>query len=131
MDVHENGTRPSVAIVNARLQHLSGLETVNDQEMGDWVDIRLDRWLADWTLRNGYEQTARAIATNRGIEVGNPFEFFEHESDRFQKLVDLDLFAEVQRIESALKGQSCTEALAWCSENKNALRKNKVCLSDA
>ncbi len=41
-------------------------------------------------------------------------------------LVDIDLFSDIRRIENALNRQSCTEALAWCSENKAALRKVKV-----
>ena len=43
-----------------------------------------------------------------------------------QKLVDIDLFSDIRRIEDALNRKSCTEALAWCSENKAALRKLKV-----
>lgn len=43
-----------------------------------------------------------------------------------QKLVDVDLFSDIRRIEDALGRKSCTEALAWCSENKAALRKLKV-----
>ena len=42
-----------------------------------------------------------------------------------QKLVDIGLFSDIHRIEAALRGHSCTEALAWCSENKAALRKAK------
>ena len=33
---------------------------------------------------------------------------------------------DIRRIEDALKRHSCLEALAWCSENKTALRKLKV-----
>lgn len=33
---------------------------------------------------------------------------------------------DIHRVEHALAQQSCTEALAWCSENKTALRKIKV-----
>lgn len=40
--------------------------------------------------------------------------------------MDIELFSEIRRIEEALNRQSCTEALAWCSENKAALRKVKV-----
>lgn len=40
--------------------------------------------------------------------------------------MDLDLFSDIRRIESALSEHSCTEALAWCSENKASLRKVKV-----
>ena len=36
------------------------------------------------------------------------------------------LFSDIRRIEDALARHSCTEALAWCSENKAALRKMKV-----
>ena len=43
-----------------------------------------------------------------------------------QSLVDIDLFTDIRRIEGALQAHSCTEALAWCSENKVALRKIKV-----
>ncbi|KAG8817727.1 GID complex subunit containing RING finger motif, partial [Serendipita sp. 399] len=34
----------------------------------------------------------------------------------------------IDRIENALRSKSATEALAWCSDNKNALRKNKSTL---
>ena len=44
---------------------------------------------------------------------------------RSQKLVDIDLFSDIHRIEDALRRHSCTEALAWCSENKATLRKAK------
>jgi len=43
-----------------------------------------------------------------------------------QTLVDIDLFSDIKRIEDALARHSCVEALAWCSENKAALRKTKV-----
>lgn len=43
-----------------------------------------------------------------------------------QTLVDIDLFMDIHRIERALFRHSCTEAIAWCSENKTALRKNRV-----
>ncbi len=44
-----------------------------------------------------------------------------------QRLVDIELFKEVRRVEDALRNRSCTEALAWCNENKLVLRKAKVC----
>lgn len=54
-----------------------------------------------------------------------------------QSFVDLELFAEIGRVEASLIGstlpdgstidRSCTPTLAWCSENKAALRKIKVC----
>lgn len=47
-------------------------------------------------------------------------------SASLQTLVDIELFSDIRRIEDALARHSCTEALAWCSENKTALRKIKV-----
>jgi macrophage erythroblast attacher len=50
-----------------------------------------------------------------------------------QNLIDADIFSEIARIERSLlpprdstQPRSCTMALAWCSENKAALRKIKV-----
>lgn len=42
-------------------------------------------------------------------------------------MVDIQLFAQSEKIEEALKNHSCKECLAWCSENKSSLRKMKVC----
>ncbi|KAG7086640.1 hypothetical protein E1B28_002581 [Marasmius oreades] len=81
-------------------------------EFARWADTRLDRWLIDWCLRNGKEKTARHIAQEKKIET----------------LVDISLFNDIQRIESALLCHSCMEALSWCSENKNALKKSKSTL---
>lgn len=56
-------------------------------------------------------KTARAVAEAQGIE----------------NLVDIKLFAELVRIEMALMDkQSCTEALAWCGENRGTLKKQAV-----
>jgi hypothetical protein len=42
-------------------------------------------------------------------------------------LVDMKLFAELVRIETALvEKQSVAEALAWCGENRGTLKKTKV-----
>jgi macrophage erythroblast attacher len=56
-----------------RLDHLSlveGLQSPHSAEFSRWSDTRLDRWLIDWTLRTGREQTARKIAREKKIEVG-------------------------------------------------------------
>ncbi|KAI0332824.1 hypothetical protein GY45DRAFT_1320396 [Cubamyces sp. BRFM 1775] len=111
-DMQESAGKPTLNVMRERLQHLGAveaLESTNTPEFTRWADIRLDRWLVDWSLRNGKEKTARKIAAEQGIE----------------KLVDIDLFSDIRRIEDALNRKSCTEALAWCSENKAALRKLK------
>ncbi|KAF8190377.1 CTLH/CRA C-terminal to lish motif domain-containing protein [Mycena galopus ATCC 62051] len=114
-DLHETAGNPTQDVIRERLQHLATVETIptaSDPEFGRWADTRLDRWLVDWALRSGKEKTARMIAKEKHIET----------------LVDIDLFSDIKRIESALSRHSCTEALAWCSENKTALRKMKSTL---
>ncbi|KAJ7185503.1 CTLH/CRA C-terminal to lish motif domain-containing protein [Mycena filopes] len=114
-DLHDTAGKPTQDVIRERLQHLATVEsipTANDPEFGRWADTRLDRWLVDWALRNGKEKTAKMIAKEKHIET----------------LVDIDLFSDIKRIEGALARHSCTEALAWCSENKMALRKMKSTL---
>jgi macrophage erythroblast attacher len=91
-----------------RINHLVAIENnPTEAEFTRWADARLDRWLVDWALRNGKEKTARKIGKEKGI----------------QALVDIELFMDIRRIESSLASHSCTQALAWCNENKAALRK--------
>ncbi|KAI0764574.1 CTLH/CRA C-terminal to lish motif domain-containing protein [Trametes elegans] len=111
-EMQESAGKPTLNVMRERLQHLRAVEDLDSTTSPDflrWADIRLDRWIVDWALRNGKEKTARMIAAEKGIE----------------KLVDIDLFSDIRRIEDALNRKSCTEALAWCSENKAALRKLK------
>ncbi|KAF8068893.1 CTLH/CRA C-terminal to lish motif domain-containing protein [Lyophyllum atratum] len=114
-DLQETVGKPTQDVMRERLHHLATVETLgaaNAPEYNRWADTRLDRWLVDWCLRSGMEKTARQIAKERDIET----------------LVDIDLFKDIRRIEDALSGNSCTEALAWCNENKVALRKIKSTL---
>ena len=63
---------PTLNVVRERLQHLGAVEDIessNAPEFTRWADVRLDRWLVDWCLRNGKEKTARMIAAQKGIEV--------------------------------------------------------------
>ncbi|GAN10010.1 macrophage erythroblast attacher protein [Mucor ambiguus] len=48
--------------------------------------------------------------------------------DRVIDMVDIQLFAQSEKIEQALRNHSCKECLAWCSENKSSLRKMKSTL---
>ncbi|KAJ3566386.1 hypothetical protein NP233_g7042 [Leucocoprinus birnbaumii] len=114
-DLNETAGKPTLDVMRERLEHLATIESVQsttEPEFSRWADTRLDRWLVDWTLRNGKERTAKRIARDKDI----------------QTLVDIDLFSDIKRIEDALTRHSCTEALAWCSENKAALRKIKSTL---
>ncbi|PNP81809.1 hypothetical protein FNYG_04835 [Fusarium nygamai] len=94
----------------ARISHLDELykmDTVEDVKYEQWSRKRLDRLLADYLLRHGYNDTAKELAEQRGI------------SD----LVDIDTFVAASRIRDSLLNQSVAEALAWCNDNKKELRK--------
>jgi len=111
-DLHNTAGAPTQNVMKERLQHLAvveNIDTVDSPDFARWADTRLDRWLIDWALRNGKEKTAKILAAEKGIE----------------HLVDIELFSDIRRIEEALGRRSCTEALAWCNENKSALRKLK------
>ncbi|KDQ58612.1 hypothetical protein JAAARDRAFT_34441 [Jaapia argillacea MUCL 33604] len=114
-DLNESAGKPTQDVMRQRLRYLGEIDAMQSTDTPDftqWADTRLDRWLVDWALRNGKEKTARKIAEDRSI----------------QTLVDIDLFTDIRRIEAGLEAHSCTEALAWCSENKSALRKSKSTL---
>ncbi|KDQ20772.1 hypothetical protein BOTBODRAFT_26790 [Botryobasidium botryosum FD-172 SS1] len=114
-ELHTNTTVPVQATIRRRLEDLAMVESLSstdDPRFESWAETRLDRWLVDWALRNGREETARKLAQEKGIE----------------KLVDIELFAEVRSVEEALNRRSCAEALAWCSDNKMGLRKMKSTL---
>ncbi|KAI5926397.1 CTLH/CRA C-terminal to lish motif domain-containing protein [Camillea tinctor] len=96
----------------ARVKHLAELYSmysVDDVKYESWSRTRLDRLLVDYLLRHGYNDSARALAEERGIEL----------------LVDVDTFEQMSRIRKSLLNGSVTEALAWCAagDTKKELRK--------
>ncbi|KAK5124796.1 hypothetical protein LTR85_001509 [Meristemomyces frigidus] len=95
----------------ARIQHLEdlhGVASLADVKYDHWAHTRLDRLLVDYLLRQGYVESARELAKEKGIE----------------DLVDVGVFEECGRIERSLReGHEVKEALAWCAENKQALKK--------
>ncbi|KAF8468862.1 CTLH/CRA C-terminal to lish motif domain-containing protein [Kalaharituber pfeilii] len=93
----------------SHLQDLYSIPSLVDEEYDRWSRIRLDRLLVDALLRNGYGESAKMLAKEKGIE----------------DLVDVDVFVQCAKIEASLRRGSTTECLAWCQEHKNALKKNK------
>ncbi|RYP87937.1 hypothetical protein DL769_000389 [Monosporascus sp. CRB-8-3] len=96
----------------ARVRHLSelyGMHGVDDVKYEVWSRTRLDRLLVDYLLRHGYNDSARALASERGIEL----------------LVDVETFEQMSRIRKSLLNGSVNEALAWCTagDTKKELRK--------
>lgn len=55
-----------------RVHHLAAVEAfenASQPEFSRWADTRLDRWLVEWCLRSGKEESAQKIAKEKGIEV--------------------------------------------------------------
>lgn len=94
----------------ARIAHLEALhrvESLADVSYDIWAHTRLDRLVVDYLLRQGWINSARQLAAEQNI------------SD----LVDVGVFEECGRIERSLRNGEVKEALGWCAENKQALRK--------
>ncbi|KKY20514.1 putative fyv10 protein [Diplodia seriata] len=93
-----------------RIQHLDdlyGIPSLADVKYDEWSKVRLDRLLVDYLLRSGYGDSAKALAKEKGIE----------------ELVDVDAFVQCERIAESLRRGRCQEALAWCGDNKQGLKK--------
>lgn len=94
----------------ARLAHvkeLEGIVSAADVKYDQWSKVRLDRLLVDYLLRSGYVETAQKLAKNQSIE----------------DLVDVEAFIQCQKIESSLKRGETKDALVWCADNKQSLKK--------
>ena len=97
----------------ARVQHLQELHDIPslaDVKYDNWSQVRLDRLLVDYLLRQGHLQSAKELAQEKGIE----------------DLVDVGVFDECGKIERSLREGKTGECLSWCNENKQALKKINV-----
>lgn len=99
--------------VDARAKHLgelNGMHAFEDVKYEQWSRKRLDRLLVDYLMRQGYGESAKALAEEKGI----------------RDLVDIETFEQMNRIRQSLLNHSVAEALDWCTENKKELRKMDV-----
>lgn len=97
-----------------RIEHLADLHaapSLTDARYAAWARVRLDRLLVDYLLRQGYGGSAAALARAAGVE----------------ELVDVDAFVRCGAVEASLLRGSLAECLAWCGDNRQALRKINVC----
>ncbi|MCO5587076.1 hypothetical protein L7F22_041022 [Adiantum nelumboides] len=95
----------------ARLDHLESLQAGGKEVQSKWNDTRVNRILVDYMLRSSYYDTALKLAESSGIQ---------------QDLVDIDVFLDAKKVIQSLRNRDCSEALAWCAENKSKLKKSKV-----
>lgn len=95
----------------ARITHLAELHKIPslaDVKYEEWSRVRLDRLLVDNMLRQGFFESAKQLAEEKGIT----------------DLVDIEVFEAVGRIERSLKVDKRVDlALAWCAENRSNLKK--------
>jgi macrophage erythroblast attacher len=71
-DLQTTAGSPTLDVMRERCKHLAITEDIQsskDPEYIRWVDTRLDRWIVDWVLHRGRDQTARHIAQEKDIEV--------------------------------------------------------------
>lgn len=115
MDDAQAAQESLVAASRARIAHLkqlNALTSFSSRSYTSWAHTRLQRHLVDYLLRRGYTGSAHLLREEEGLDgLDN---------------VELDLFTEVQRIETALAGGSAAMALAWCKDNSTALKKGNV-----
>ncbi|KAH6583979.1 hypothetical protein BASA61_007741 [Batrachochytrium salamandrivorans] len=99
----------------ARLDHLAEMAripAVDSESYVRWSKTRLARILVDYMLRQGLCISASKLATDSHI----------------QDLVDIELFTQSRKIESALIAKSCNECIQWCNDNRSGLKKIKSTL---
>lgn len=111
-DLEDTSGKQTLSVLRSRLSSLNAISSNPSGDHSTFFDTRMDRWLVDWALRTGNIETAKCIAQQQDIET----------------MVDIELFMDIRKIEDKLKAGSCSEALTWCAENRNALKKLKVCI---
>ena len=91
----------------AHVKELESIPSAADVKYDKWSKTRLDRLLVDYLLRSGYVETAKKLAKSQEVE----------------DLVDIDAFTQCQKLESGLLRGETKEALSWCADNKQSLKK--------
>lgn len=102
----------------ARIEHLQTLHEIpslGDVAYDRWSHVRLDMLLVDYLLRQDLTQSAKELA----------------EEKKLGGLVDIGVFEEAAKIRQSLLKGEVKEALTWCAENKNGLKKIGVCYNHA
>lgn len=95
-----------------RLQHLQDLyeiPSLADVKYEEWSRIRLNRLLVEYLVRQGFYESAKALAQEKRIE----------------DLVDLSVHERCHRIATSLRNRNLGECLAWCQEHRPMIQKMK------
>lgn len=104
----------AATVCKKRLDHLklytSNIDDDSHQAESDlerWRNIRMDRFLVDHCLRQGFYETAMQLSTEAGIN----------------DLTNIEIFLICRDIENSLSSKDTSKCLAWCHDNKSKLRK--------
>ena len=92
------------------LQDLYDMESLAEVKYDEWSRVRLNRLLIEYLVRQGYGESARALAREKGIEA----------------LVDLEVYDRCEKVGRSLRGRSLEECLAWCAEHRVIMKKLDV-----
>lgn len=92
------------------LQDLYEIQSLADVKYDEWSRVRLNRLLVEYLVRQGYGESARGLAREKGIEA----------------LVDLEVFARCEKVGRSMKERSLDECLGWCAEHRVLMKKVNV-----
>ena len=92
------------------LQDLYQMDSLADVKYDEWSRVRLNRLLVEYLVRQGYAESARGLAREKGIEA----------------LVDLEVFDRCERVGRSLRGRNLEECLGWCAEHRVIMKKIDV-----
>ena len=92
------------------LQALYDMESLADVKYDEWSRVRLNRLLVEYLVRQGYWESAKGLAREKGIEG----------------LVDLEVFGRCEKIGRSLRARNLEECLGWCAEHKVVMKKVDV-----
>lgn len=102
-------------VCKRRIEHLKEHEVitangnVSQGSVNQWRRKRLDRMIVEYSLRNGYYNTALTLA----------------EKSQIKDLTNIDIFLTSREVEKSLANRETSKCLLWCHDNKSKLRKLK------
>jgi macrophage erythroblast attacher len=95
----------------SRLEHIKTFYKNEDKDsLSRWNNIRVDRIMVDYMLREGLYDSAIRLAQEANIT----------------DLVDIDIFNSSKKVIEGLADHDAAEALQWCADNRSKLKKIKV-----
>ncbi|CAG9772796.1 unnamed protein product [Ceutorhynchus assimilis] len=96
-------------VCKRRVAHLKDQSTLTGGALTNWRRKRLDRMVVEYSLRNGFYQSALLLA----------------ERSEIKDFTNIDIFLNSSEVEKSLTNHETQKCISWCHENKSKLRKLK------